>query len=121
MTEISRNVLVVEDEALIRIAMVKMLQDAGGCVLETGDPDNALSIAISQRPICILLDINLGARKNGIEIAREIRQYYSPNIFITTAYEIEDFCTSEEADSFSKVFSKPLSSGDIEQIVAFCR
>ncbi len=120
MTELSPNVLVVEDEALIRIATVKMLQDVGGVVLQAGDPDNALKVALTEKPVCIVLDINLGAKKNGIELAREIRQHYSPHIFISTAYEIEDFCSAEEAGSFSKIFSKPLSNQDIEHIVSCC-
>jgi DNA-binding response OmpR family regulator len=51
-----RNILIVDDDELIRTTVALALRSAGYRVLEADDGDTALSIARAERPHLILLD-----------------------------------------------------------------
>jgi CheY-like chemotaxis protein len=66
------TVLVVDDDAEIRSAVVGILRRAGYTVLEAGDGSEALAVANQSRPDLVLLDMNLPG-KDGVQIAREFK------------------------------------------------
>jgi DNA-binding NtrC family response regulator len=68
------TILLVEDEALIRMALADCLSDAGYRVLEADDPKQARTIVRAGARIALLIsDVNLRGM-NGIALAREMAQ-----------------------------------------------
>ena len=71
------NVLVVEDEALVRDLIVEELKDAGFNVLEAADGEIASKILAADQPISVLFtDIRLPGRLDGWAVGRLARQKY---------------------------------------------
>lgn len=68
-------VLVVEDEALVRMNAVGLLDDAGYDVLEARDADHALAILETRADIgLVFTDVEMPGTMDGIGLANIIRQ-----------------------------------------------
>jgi DNA-binding NtrC family response regulator len=64
------TVLIVEDEALVRMHGVDLLQDAGFLVLEAADADEALTVLDERAEVQLLFsDIDMPGSMNGLELA----------------------------------------------------
>jgi two-component system chemotaxis response regulator CheY len=70
---VSRTILIVDDDPMIRRLIAKTLEDVWGFRLhEAGDGDEAVRAAVDTRPEIVFLDIEM-PRLNGIEACRRIR------------------------------------------------
>ena len=68
-----RTILVVEDEALIRMSTVATLEDAGYCVLEAQNSPEALVILSRHAEISILLtDVRMGGSMDGLALVAQV-------------------------------------------------
>ena len=68
------DVLVVEDECLLRELVVDVLSDAGLDVTGTGSAEEALALASAiGLPRAVVTDINLGAGMSGLDLADAMR------------------------------------------------
>jgi DNA-binding response OmpR family regulator len=76
---------IVEDELLIAEKVKIILTDIGYKVCEpVSNYDAALEMIKAEKPDFLLLDVNLGKEKDGIDIARVINeQFFLPFIFLT--------------------------------------
>ena len=87
------TVLVVDDEAPIRLLCRVNLEAEGMRVLEASDGDSGLETARSERPDVILLDVMMPGR-NGWEVAEELLSDEAtsriPIIFLTARAEVRD-------------------------------
>jgi two-component system, response regulator PdtaR len=84
----STKVMVVEDEILVGIMLVRKLRSFGysvGDAITTGE--EAIERAGIDRPEVILMDITLSGKINGLQAAREIRQHYHIPIIIFSGYD----------------------------------
>jgi CheY-like chemotaxis protein len=80
------TVLVVEDEALLRIIVTEELQEAGFEVLEAGDGHSALEILKSRCEVDLLFtDIRMPGDLSGWDVAEEARREHPhlPVIYAT--------------------------------------
>jgi len=87
------TVLVVDDEAPIRLLCRVNLEAEGMRVLEASDGDSGLETARTGRPDVILLDVMMPGR-NGWEVAEELLSdeatSHIPIIFLTARAEVRD-------------------------------
>jgi CheY-like chemotaxis protein len=68
--DVRSTVLVVEDEALIRMLAAESLEEIGYAVLEAGDADEALRILAEHEEVDVLFtDINMPGAMDGIALA----------------------------------------------------
>lgn len=71
----AHDILIVDDEADIRLLVGGLLSDEGYQTREAADADSALEAVRARRPSLVLLDIWLqGSRLDGMEILSEIRR-----------------------------------------------
>jgi len=70
---VSVRVLVIEDEAPLRLALCDALRAEGFAVLEAADGEQGLALALSEAPEAILLDLML-PRRDGFAVLRALRQ-----------------------------------------------
>jgi len=68
-----KKILIADDEKDLRDALREALEGAGFSVLEAVDGEEAVSIALTERPDLILLDIMM-PKMNGHEALRAIRR-----------------------------------------------
>jgi CheY-like chemotaxis protein len=67
-------VLVVEDEAIIRMGAVQIVEDAGYAGIEASCAVQAMTILSIRSDICVVFtDINMPGTMNGLDLARSIR------------------------------------------------
>ncbi|MDP9307127.1 MAG: response regulator [Actinomycetota bacterium] len=87
------TVLIVDDEAPIRLLCRVNLEAEGMRVLEASDGDSGLERARTERPDVILLDVMMPGR-NGWEVAEELLSDEAtsriPIIFLTARAEVRD-------------------------------
>ena len=68
-------ILVVDDEAFIRIMLVDLLEDAGMDVVEAGTVDEALQVLEQASGVRVVLtDIEMPGALNGVDLARLTRE-----------------------------------------------
>src|SRR3954463_2032514 len=66
-------VLIVEDEALVRLVAAMMLQDAGFDTLEADTAEDALKLMEQHDDVCVLFsDIQLPGGMDGLRLARTV-------------------------------------------------
>jgi DNA-binding response OmpR family regulator len=87
------TVLVVDDEAPIRLLCRVNLEAEGMTVLEASDGDSGLATARAENPDVVLLDVMMPGR-NGWEVAEELLADEAtsgiPIIFLTARAEVKD-------------------------------
>jgi DNA-binding response OmpR family regulator len=87
------TVLVVDDEAPIRLLCRVNLEAEGMSVLEASDGDSGLATARAESPDVVLLDVMMPGR-NGWEVAEELLADEGtsgiPIIFLTARAEVKD-------------------------------
>jgi CheY-like chemotaxis protein len=81
-----RVVLVVEDEAIIRMGAVQMLEEAGFEVVDAGNAHDAVSILETRNDVCaIFTDINMPGTMDGMRLARMVRDRWPPIHLVVTS------------------------------------
>ncbi len=81
----SLRVMVVEDEFFISLRIKELLEELGHAVVAVAvSADEAVTIAGTERPDVVLMDIRLIGARDGIDAAEEIRRRFGiGSIFVT--------------------------------------
>jgi CheY-like chemotaxis protein len=82
----SKCVLLVEDEGLIRLTLAETLEDAGYTVVEAGSGDEACALLNHKDQFDVLLtDIQMPGSADGIDVARSFHELHPgrPVVFMT--------------------------------------
>ncbi len=84
--------LVVEDEAVIRMNIVQVAEDAGYEVLEAANADEAIDILECRNDICaVFTDVRMPGYMDGIRLARAIRGRWPPiQLIIMSGMELPE-------------------------------
>jgi DNA-binding LytR/AlgR family response regulator len=85
----AKSILIVEDEPLIADDIAGTLKEKGyGVMGPVDNAEEASTILSKTKPNLVLLDIQIKGKRDGIELASEIRSKYKlPFIFITSFYD----------------------------------
>lgn len=79
-------ILVVEDEALIRLETVSLLEDAGYPVIEARDADVAIQILESRSDIRVVFtDIMMPGSVDGLRLANAVKDRWPPILILVTS------------------------------------
>ncbi len=105
-------VLVVEDEAMLRLMAVDVVEDAGFEALEACDADEAMTILERRPDIRILFtDIRMPGSMDGLSLARTVKDRWPPvKIVLTSGH-----CSEGDVDAAleSLFFAKPYDIGRV--------
>jgi len=86
-----RRALIVEDEFLIALDLETDLCALGFDVCDlAANADRARSLAMSNQPDVVLMDVNLEGGHEGIETARWLREVYETAVVFVTSYNDDD-------------------------------
>jgi response regulator NasT len=108
-----RRVVVAEDEAIIRLDIVEMLQEAGFDVVgEAGDGEAAVRLTEETRPDLVVLDVKMPVL-DGISAAEQIgRAGIAPVVLLTAFSQKELVDRALEAGAMAYVV-KPFTAADL--------
>ncbi len=85
----SAIVLIVEDEALLRIQAAAIAADAGFEVLEAASADEAIAILESRADVRVVFtDIQMPGSMDGLKLAHAIRDRWPPVAIIVTSGQV---------------------------------
>ena len=110
-------VLVVEDEALIRMGALQMIEDVGFATVEACNADEAIKILESRRDIrAVFTDINMSGSMDGWKLAHAIRGRWPPiHLIVTSGVDVP---SEGQLPANGRFIAKPYSA---EQITAALR
>lgn len=102
------RVLIADDEALIRMGLRVMLEDAGHVVAgSVTDGRSALAMVDTVQPDLVILDIKMNGM-DGLEAARQIMVRRPTPIVMLTAYSQRDLVEKAKAASVFAYLVKPV-------------
>jgi two-component sensor histidine kinase len=102
------NVLIVEDEMVLRMRAVDIVEDAGFQPVEAVNADQALSILESRSDISLLFtDIQMPGTMDGLKLAHAVHDRWPAIKIILVSGQVNPSETDKPADS--RFFGKPLS------------
>ncbi len=111
------NVLIVEDEMILRMRAVDIVEDAGFHPVEAVNADEAISILESRSDISLLFtDIQMPGSLDGLMLAHAVHSRWPAIKIILVSGQVKP--TEAERPADSRFFDKPLG---IEQMVAELR
>lgn len=113
------NILLVEDERIIALAMELLIRKLGhrvGASVSSGEA--ALAALDRVRPDLVLMDIHLEGTQDGIETAWRIRELGGPPLAFITAYTDPETQARAQATGPLAFLPKPVSPADIRGLVA---
>ena len=107
------NVLVVEDEMVLRMRAVDIVEDAGFTAVEAVNADKALSILETRSDISLLFsDIQMPGTLDGLKLAHAVHDRWPSIKIILVSGLVKVSETDKPADS--RFFGKPL---DVKQMI----
>jgi DNA-binding response OmpR family regulator len=107
--------LIVEDDVLIRADIVSEFDWQGWKVLDTGDGEQALTIAKENRVDLVITDIQLGGPVNGWDVGEAVRNKWPDAVVVYTSGNAPDRSRLVPKGQF---FDKPV---DPAQVVIACQ
>ena len=112
------NILVTEDEVIVRKDIERCLTALGYNVVATTDngPD-AISKALEHKPDLCLMDIMIKGDMSGIVAAEEIKKTLNVPVVFLTAYADESTLTSAKSAEPHGYILKPFKEADIQAAV----
>lgn len=102
------NVLIVEDEMMLRMRAVNIVEDSGFCAVEAVNADQALAILEARSDISLLFtDIQMPGTMDGLKLAHAVHVRWPSIKIILVSGQIKP--SDAEKPSDSRFFGKPLS------------
>src|SRR3954470_24741245 len=106
------NVLVVEDEMVLRLRAVDIVEDAGFTAVEAVSADEALAILESRSDISLLFtDIQMPGSMDGLKLAHAVHERWPGIKIILVSGQVKP--TEAEKPADSRFFGKPLSDAQM--------
>jgi two-component sensor histidine kinase/DNA-binding NarL/FixJ family response regulator len=116
-TGATTNVLVVEDEMVLRMRAVDIVEDAGFTAVEAVSADEALSILESRSDIALLFsDIQMPGSMDGLKLAHAVHDRWPSIKIILVSGQVKLSDADKPADS--RFFGKPL---EVKQMISELR
>src|SRR3954463_1100702 len=106
-TPSSVNVLVVEDEMVLRMRAVDIVEDAGFTAIEAVNADEALSILESRSDISLLFsDVQMPGGMDGLKLAHAVHHRWPSIKIILVSGQVK--VSDADTPTDSRFFGKPL-------------
>jgi len=108
------NVLVVEDEMVLRMKALDMVEDAGFVAVEAINADDALAILESRSDISLLFsDIQMPGTLDGLKLAHAVHKRWPSIKIILVSGQVK--LSDDDKPANSRFFDKPL---EVTQMIA---
>lgn len=76
-----KTIMIVEDEALVRMDLVDFFEDAGWQVFEAAHADEAIALLEHHKEVRVVLtDVNMPGSMDGVKLAHYVRGRFPPTL-----------------------------------------
>lgn len=108
--------MIVEDEVVIAIGLRKRLQSMGYevCQLIT-ESDEVIRSVEKENPDLVVMDINIQGKKDGIELAKEVRSRFNVFVVFLSGYPDAETERRTQSVDHSGFFVKPVEVSTLHQ------
>ncbi|MFT4585113.1 MAG: DNA-binding response OmpR family regulator [Gammaproteobacteria bacterium] len=103
------KILLLEDDLSARCAMRRYLEISGHDVVAVGNPNDALALARTFKPEMLILDWELEAEKDGVDVARDLQSDGAPQVIFITGQSLSDLKEAAGELKVAAFFRKPVS------------
>lgn len=114
-------ILVVEDDAFLRLSAIMMVKEAGFDAVGARDAEEALKILELRSDICVVFtDVDMGAGKDGVWLALQVRDRWPPvQIIVTSGHrDVTPDMLPSGAIFFAKPYAEDLVMKEISRMAA---
>ncbi|MFC0241738.1 response regulator [Rhodopseudomonas telluris] len=109
-------VLIVEDEALLRMNAVDIVEEAGFSVVEAGTADEAIRILESRDDIRVVFtDIQIPGSMDGLKLARAVRGRWPPIKIIATSGRVK--VSGDDLPDGGRFLPKPYTTRQVTHLL----
>jgi len=108
----SKRLLLADDDGVVLATFGKGLRDAGYEILETDSGEQAVQLALSEKPDLAILDVRMPGI-NGLDAARELKDLGVPVIFLS-AYDDKEIVDTALAHGALGYLVKPI---DVPRVI----
>ena len=116
------RVILVEDEALIRMTLRFMLEDMGcSIVAETSYGEDVRALCEQQRPDAVFMDIRLRGAMDGIDAARQVNGAGNAVIVFMSAFDYEERIRGSDLENVAAFVNKPFLEENIQTVLPVVR
>jgi CheY-like chemotaxis protein len=112
-----RNILLVEDEAIIAMAMAADLEDMGYAVAIAGSGEEAFEMVQQQLFDLLLMDIQLGGNWDGIETLKKIQEIADPRVVFITGNSEKGTVSKLQNLRTHGFLVKPVNMQDLQELL----
>lgn len=113
----NKRILVVEDEFIIALDLKLGLENLGYAVIDTvGTGQEAIDIAVENRPDVVIMDIKLKGDMDGIEAAEKIAELHIPVIYLTANTDDFTFNKANMKGSYG-FLEKPFNLDKLDTVI----
>lgn len=110
-------VLVVEDEAILRLHAVDIVEEAGFTAIEAKNADEAIAILESRSDITLLFtDVHMPGSMDGLKLAHAVRNRWPPVKIVVVSGHMQ--VDEDDLPNGSSFFAKPFRA---EKMIAELR
>lgn len=105
-------VLIVEDEAILRLHAVDLVEEAGFTAIEAKNADEAIAILESRTDISLLFtDVNMPGSMDGLKLAHAVRNRWPPIKIVVVSGHLN--VEENQLPSECRFFGKPFQADEI--------
>lgn len=114
-----RSILVVDDEALIRINLAVFFEDEGFQVFEAGNAEEAIGILAANPSIQVVLtDVQMPGSMDGVKLAHYVHKRFPPTLLVVASGAVR--LTAADLPEHSMFIAKPFDPrfvlGEIDRL-----
>ncbi len=108
--------LVVENEAVIRMNIVQVAQDSGFAVLEAGDADEAIELLENHSDIRVIFTaVRMPGSMDGLKLANVVKgRWPSVQLLVTSGLDVS---THPDFPVHGRLIRKPYENGQITAVL----
>src|SRR5947209_2264438 len=110
------EVLLVEDDRVLRVALAEALADSGMHVTDVSGPSAALDVPDARRPTVLITDVNLGGAMDGFALAAAARQRW-PAIRIIVMSGRPENLNGHQLHPSDRFLAKPFRGAELLQAI----
>lgn len=116
MTSESPSVLIVDDEAIVRMDLADLFRDAGLETFEAGSAEEAIRIMEANDRIRVLFtDIDMPGSMDGLKLSHYVRDRWPPiRIIVASGHT---FASAAQLPPLATFLPKPFQTGELDRIV----
>jgi CheY-like chemotaxis protein len=102
-------ILIVEDEALLRMHAADIVEETGFIPIEAANADEAVAILESRTDIALLFtDVNMPGSMDGLKLAHAVRDRWPPIKIVIVSGHLQ--VSENELPADSRFFGKPFET-----------